>query len=71
MKLEDEVVLVTDERGNGLGRLLAEMYAMKEIRRVAVFKCKVSMKEKAEREDEKKERNRWFKCDVKIREKIK
>lgn len=69
MNLEDEVVLVAGGGGNGLGRLIAEVYAMKGVRGVAVLDVQVP-EQGAEREEWEDRGIRWFQCDVGNREEV-
>lgn len=64
--LEDEVVLVAGGGGTGagLGRLIAEVYAMKGARGVAVLDVTVPEQGATEREDWEDRGIRWFRCDV-------
>ncbi|KAF7512863.1 hypothetical protein GJ744_011966 [Endocarpon pusillum] len=67
--LEHEVVLVAGGGGNGLGRLFAEVYAMKGVRGVAVLDTKMP-KQGAEREEWEERGIRWFQCDAGRREDV-
>lgn len=63
MRLEDEVVLVAGGGGAGLGRLMAEVYAMKGARGIAVLDVKVPS-DGPEKEEWEEMGIRWYKCDV-------
>jgi hypothetical protein len=63
VELEHEVVLVAGGGGTGLGRLIAELYAMKGARAVAVLDIKVP-EPGPEREEWEERGIRWFECDV-------
>lgn len=69
VNLEEEVVLVAGGGGTGLGRLIAEVYAMKGVRGVAVLDIKVP-EPGAEREEWEERSIRWFECDVGRREEV-
>ncbi|ERF70800.1 hypothetical protein EPUS_08358 [Endocarpon pusillum Z07020] len=69
VSLENEVVLVAGGGGNGLGRLFAEVYAMKGVRGVAVLDVRVPG-QGAEREEWEERGLRWFQCDVGRREEV-
>lgn len=63
VSLEDEVVLVAGGGGTGLGRLIAEVYAMKGVKGVAVLDVQIPERA-AEREEWEDRGVRWFRCDV-------
>ncbi len=63
------MVLVAGGGGNGLGRLFAEVYAMKGVRGVAVLDVRVP-EQGAEREEWEERGIRWFRCDVGRREEV-
>ncbi len=69
VNLEDEVVLVAGG-GDGLGRLFAEVYAMKGARAVAVLDLSVPQERGAEREEWEERGVRWFRCDAGSREEV-
>ena len=62
-------MLVAGGGGNGLGRLFAEVYAMKGVRGVAVLDVRVP-EQGAEREEWEERGIRWFQCDVARREEV-
>ncbi len=62
-------MLVAGGGGTGLGRLIAEVYAMKGVRGVAVLDIKVP-EPGAEREEWEERSIRWFECDVGRREEV-
>ena len=72
VEVEEEVVLVAGGWGKtgGLGRLFAEVYAMRGARGVAVLDQHVPEEDSAEREEWEERGMKFYKCDVGRREEL-
>lgn len=70
--LEEEVVLIAGGGSrDGLGRLMAEVYAMKGVRGVAILDVQLPDKEEhAEQEEWEEMGVKWYKCDVGRRDEV-